>query len=431
MTRRPFAPLAVLGAGLVLCVVAGSCTETECATPDYTRAECRVVAENSFARLRTAEGVEVRFQALGPEGELPSDDRASWSAEGRVVERGPRVVARVAHPGAFALSLRNTTGEDVEVELDLDNIHPEAVVETNALVDELSREGLVRRMHVSVAARGVTWVRGGLPEDSVCAQAQRFVVLADVQENPTQFARIIERLQVEAGRAQEAGERLVAVIMPGDLTESASEEEFLAFTDLLEKAPVPFALMPGNHDVYDAHLPHYNNRFGPGNYAFDLCSVHVAVLDTGSGAIADSVLARLPTLLDKGDASHSWMAMHHPPHAATTAAGWNRENMAMMTLAEFAHQGGDLVLAGHAHMLRSLEFTAAGQPLQQIIAGTAGAWQGAGQPVYGYVRLRVDPDPEAPVEACFVEVPPPGGLPHVETADTGIPACPASDPSTK
>lgn len=408
-----------------------ACTETECATADYTRAECRVVAESSLARLRTAEGLEVRFQARGADGSLPQDDRASWSAEGLVRERGPVIVARVAHMGPFALSVRNTSAAALDVEVELANLHPAAVLDSHAQVTELGSAGLVRRLAVSVPAHAVTWVSGALPEPEICARPLRFAVLADVQTNPTQFVRIIERLQVEAAFAAEADELFAGVIMPGDLTESSSEEEFLAFVDLLEQAPVPFAMTPGNHDVYASHLPHFNHHFGPGNYAFDLCSVHVAVLDTGSGAIADSVLARLPELFDPGDAEHLWAAMHHPPHAAHTAAGWNREDLALMTLGEFAHQGGDLVLAGHAHMLRALEFSAAGRELSELIVGTAGAWQGAGQPIYGFVRLTVDPDDPDAVERCFVEVPPPGGLPLADTASTGIPSCPPDDPTSK
>jgi hypothetical protein len=392
-----------------------SCTETECATPDFTRAECRVVAESGFARLRSSGGVEIRFQ--DPDA---SDDEASWSTEGIVVERGEQIAARVAHMGDFALSLRNTTASARELELELRNLHPKATIEPDPAIVELTQSGAKRLLRISLAPKQVVWIRGGLGLAGACTPRFRLAVLADVQTNPTQFARIIERIQHEASDAEAAGELLAGVVMPGDLTESSTEDEFRIFADLLETASVPFALTAGNHDIYDSTLPYYNQNFGPGNYAFTICDARIAMLDSGSGSIADSVLGRLPELFDPRGAEYLLAAMHHPPYAELTSAGWSREDMAMMTLGEFAHQGGDLILAGHAHMLREFtEVPVAGETVREIIAGTAGAWQGAGQPIYGYVRLSFE---AGEIDACFVEVPPPGGLPH-ENTPTTIPQC--------
>lgn len=398
-----------------------NCTETECATPDYTRAECRVLAENGFARLLSSNGVELRFQAPGS-----TDATASWSAEGIVVERGSKITARVAHMGEFALSLRNRANEPRTIELELSNIHPRATLEPSPQIIEqpieqpAPRVGTRRHLSVTIPARGVTWVRGGLDNASACTPTFRLAVLADVQTNPTQFSLIIDRIQKEASLAEHAGELLAGVLIAGDLTESSSEDEFRIFGELLETASVPFALTAGNHDVYESHLPFYNQNFGPGNYAFNVCGARIAMLDTGSGAIADSVLGRLPELFDPHGAEYLLTAMHHPPYAELTAAGWSSEDLAMITLGEFAHQGGDLVIAGHAHMLRDFaQVHVAGATLREIIAGTAGAWQGGGQPIYGYVRLTFA---GGEIDACFVEVPPPGGLAHTNTTTT-IPQC--------
>ncbi|KIG12417.1 Metallophosphoesterase [Enhygromyxa salina] len=407
--------IAALALGLTTSLT--GCTETECATPDYTRAECRVVAENSFARLKSSSGVELRFQ--DPDATDPS---ASYAAEGIIVERGSAVHARVAHMGEFALSLRNTGNQARTLELELSNVHPLATLVASPQIIEQPVVGAetTRQLLVTVPARGHTWVRGGLTQANACPPVFRLAVLADIQTNPTQFALIIERIQKEANLAEAAGELLAGVLVAGDLTESSSEDEFRVFQDLLDTAAVPFALTPGNHDVYESHLPFYNQNFGPGNYAFDVCGAHIAMLDTGSGAIAESVLGRLPELFDPGDSEHSLAVMHHPPYAGLTGGGWSREDLAMITLGEFAHQGGDLVIAGHAHMLREFtDISVAGGTVREIIAGTAGAWQGAGQPIYGYVRLTFE---AGEIDACFVEVPPPGALPHVNTPTT-IPVC--------
>ena len=404
---------------LSLALASASCTETECATPDYTRAECRVLAENGFGRLRTSTGVEIRFQ--DPDA---SDALAGWTADGLVVERGPSVRARVAHMGAFALSLDNRGPEPTTVVLELDNVHPRARVDLDDVEVAHAGGGSKRQLTIALASGEQRWLRGSLERADACTERVRLAVMADVQTNPTQFARIVDRVQLEAQLAQAEGELLLGVVMAGDLTESSAEDEFRIFADLLETVSVPFAVTAGNHDVYESHLPFYNQNFGPGNYAFSACGVHVAMLDSGEGAIADSVVGRLPTLLDRGDADWSLMAMHHPPYAELTSAGWSREDLAMITLGEFALQGGDMVLAGHAHMLREYEVPVPGGSVREIIAGTAGAWQGSGQPIYGYVRLTFEAGSDA-IETCFVEVPPPGGPMHTNTTEMGIPVCDA------
>lgn len=410
----------VLALSAALLPVLG-CTEAECATPDYSRAECRVLAENDLARLRSSSAVEIRFQ--DPEA---TEAGAGWSAQGLVRERGEVVAARVAHMGRFAMSFEPAPAVQgtVELTLELRNVHPQAELRlgpAGALAPVDGRlSGTKRRLELSIPAGETWWLRGELD----CDRPYRILALADVQTNPTQFSRILDHIQqVELPEAEAAGELLTGVIMAGDLTEASREDEFRVFADLLEPAPVPFALAPGNHDIYESRLPYYNQNFGPGNYAFDLCTTHVAMLDSGSGAIADSVLGRLPQLFAKGDAQHSIAAMHHPPYAHLTSAGWSREDLAMITLGEFAQQGGDLILAGHAHLLTSFdEVPIAGGRVREIIAGTAGAWQGAGPPIYGYVRLSIEGEQ---LEACFVEVPPPGA-PETDGGDLPLAACSGS-----
>lgn len=416
---------ALLGAGLLLTVGAlglttlEGCTEVECATPDYTRAECRVLAENEVARLRSSEGVEVRFQTDAA-GE--AQDHTSWTPEGVLREVGEVVEARAAHMGAYALSLRpDQASEAALVELRLANVHPRArvrTVEPGGVETEWPGQGTTRAIPVPVTPGQTTWVRVDL-DCSSYANGYRVAVLGDVQTNPTQFARILERMQDEAVYAEQAGQLFVGALMPGDLTEEAKEDEFKAFLEALEPASFPVAVVPGNHDVYEGYQPHYNLAFGPGNYAFDVCDTHVAMLDTGSGSLAPSVIGRLPQLFAKGDQTHSFAVMHHPPYAELSSAGWSDEAMAMVMLGEFAHQKGDAVLAGHAHMLDEFELDIAGREIEEIIAGTAGAAQGAGHPLYGYVRLTFT---DAGIERCFIEVPTPGAIP-VQNTTSDMPIC--------
>lgn len=404
-------PFALVTGALVLCGLSG-CTETECATPDYRRAECRVVAEHNVSRFRSPDGIELRFQ--DPSATI-ADQR--WAPQGVIRAQDDKIKARVAHMGAFALSLHNHRTVPTTLSLELSNVHPQAALTLDGTPVSAQPVGNHRSLSLSIEAGATRWLRGSL--ELACPKRRRIVVLSDIQTNPIQFGKIIERIQVEAQNAQAAGELLLGAILPGDLTESSTEAEFRVFRELLNKSSVPFALTAGNHDVYSANFPFYNENFGPGNYAFSTCGVHVAMLDSGDGTLAPSVIGRLPELFARGANHWSLMAVHHPPHPGRLAAGWSDEKMAAITLSEFALQGGDLVLAGHAHALREFDLKMPHRTMREIISGTAGAWQGAGQPRYGFVRLTFE-EGKSEIETCFVEVPVAGGP---ESSSTEIPAC--------
>jgi len=395
---------------LLLCASQSACSEAECATPDYTRAECRVLSENLFARTRSSHRVEVRFQ------HPDATNDSAWEALGVVRERGSLIEARVASLGSFALTLRGPTEDPAPaVDVRLTNVHPDAILRVGPLGKEVivnaPPDRTERNLRVEVPPGEVIFIRGELP----CPEVFRLIALADMQTNPTEFERIVERIQQELVDARAAGELLAGAVMSGDLTESSTEIEFAQFSAKLDPSSVPFALTAGNHDIYDSMLPYYNQNFGPGNYAFNVCRARIAMLDSGSGTIANSVMGRLPELFQAAGADFQITAMHHPPYAHLTSAGWTSEEDAMTMLGEFAFQGGDLVLAGHAHLLREYrDIPVGGASIREVIAGTAGASQGAGQPIYGYVRLRFTDE----IDACFVEVPPPGALP---TKDEELP----------
>lgn len=381
----------------VLVLGAHGCVQPECTTAAYREAECRVIAENELARLLTADGLEVRFQ---PE----VGDAESWIAAGLLREDDTGVVrARVAGAGGFALSFAPTDAVPPQLELELANVDPSTIVTVGPTGTELEVPAVgastLRRTTITFDGSETVWVRGSRP----CPPRFRIVVTADIQTNPWQFSRIVDRLVVEAADAAAAGEPIVAILIAGDLSEASRDDELETVAEMLDRLPFPAAVTAGNHDIYRPMHPQYNRNFGPGNHAFDVCDVHVAMLDTGSGAIAPSVLARLPELLERGDARHSLAVMHHPPYAGLTGAGWSREDFAQLALVEFAAAGVDLVLAGHAHALHDFPEIRVGETeLRQIIVGTGGAYQGLGVPRYGYLRVVFDGERMQP---CFVEVP--------------------------
>jgi predicted phosphodiesterase len=378
-----------------------ACAVPECTHPYYSFAECRVVAENELARLQTPSSIEVRFQ--DPRATTP----ITWDARGLVRFEDGTVHARVAGPGRFAISLEADVDAPGMVQVELDNIDPGADVwidrdgvETPVLppVDQTLR----REVEVSLEPGEPVFVRGRLG----CPDRYRLAFVSDIQTNPAQFERILEDLERERDEAAAQGEPLVALVIPGDLTEASRDDEFETIAGILANAPVPVVVTPGNHDIYRPQRPHFTRHFGPGNHVVEVCDLRLVMLDTGSGAIARSVEARLPELFERGDAEHLIVAMHHPPHPGLTGAGWSREDRAQRLLAEAAIADVDLLVAGHAHALRDFPSISIGDvTLRQVIVGTGGAYQGIGEPRLGYLRVVVG---GSRLETCFVEVAPPG-----------------------
>ena len=382
-------------------LAADACAVPECTNPDYADPECRVVAENEFARLRTPSSIEVRFQ--DPRAVTP----ITWDARGRLELEAGIVHARVAGAGQFAISLEADEDAPELITLELDNIDPSADVwvdrdgvETPVLTP--ADRTLRRSVELALTPGEPVFIRGRRG----CPERYRVAFVSDIQTNPTQFERILEQLETEREEGEILGQPLVALVIAGDLTESSRDDEFDLVESLLRNSPVPVVVTPGNHDIYRPRRPHFNRRFGPGNHVVEICDLRLVMLDTGSGAIARSVEARLPELFDRGDARNLIVAMHHPPHAGLTGAGWSREDRAQRLLAEAAIADVDLIVAGHAHALRDFPAIAVGNTtLRQVIAGTGGAYQGVGEPRFGYLRVTMG---ASEPETCFVETPSPG-----------------------
>lgn len=399
---RPIATIIVGFASLAASLATTGCVVPECVTLDYGRAECRVLAENEHARLQTSTGVEARFLAAG------SRDADTWDATGLLLARSDGSIdARVAGLGAFTLALsRGEDGPDA-ITVHLANVDSGASVTVGPAgepVGTASPESgqTTRTLDVSLTSDQPVFVDATLD----CPPRYRIAVVSDIQTNPDQFRRITEVMREEWRTSTDAGEPLVGLVIPGDVTEASRDEEFQIVAEILSGLPFAVAVTPGNHDIFRPNRPHFTRNFGPGNHAFTVCRTHVALVDSGSGHIARSVEARLPELFDAGGADFSLVGLHHPPYAGWTGAGWSLEDQAAHLLAEAALADVDVVLAGHSHQLADFpDVPVAGVDVREIISGTGGASQGIGEPQYGYVRLTFD---GGEVDACFVEVPPPG-----------------------
>ena len=106
--RRALAIVALLGALPMAGSALSGCVQAHCTNARYDEAECRVIAENEYARLRSSRGVEIRFQ------KPDASEAGTWDARGLLAELSDGTVeARVAGPGRFALSVR--APDDVDV----------------------------------------------------------------------------------------------------------------------------------------------------------------------------------------------------------------------------------------------------------------------------------------------------------------------------
>ncbi|MEZ4318831.1 MAG: metallophosphoesterase [Myxococcota bacterium] len=382
---------------MIALVALWSCLRPECTPADFREAECRVQAENEVARMRTSDGVELRFQ------DPDSDATDSWVAKGMFrVEDDGTVTARVADLGAFRMSVHRGPSDAASLSMVVRNVHPAVP----PLVGEVDRLGLARHLELPLDAE-VVEIAGALPAD-FCTRGFSLAAVGDIQTNPVQFQRIVDALHDEAAAAEAAGKPLAGLVLLGDLAESSTRVEMEAVDRMLRNSPVPTAVVPGNHDIYDVHDALFNETYGPGNHAFDVCSAHLALFDTGSGGVANSVMGRLPELLDS-DAPFLLTGTHHPPFAMQATVGWTREDQAQLLMAELAARDADLMLAGHAHR----RFERHDSPVPQIVVGTGGAIQYAVDPDFGYLRLRFDDT----LEACFVPVSAPGSLDPVKEGD--------------
>jgi len=377
-----------------------ACARPECTPPDYRNPECRVLAENLYAKWINSDGVEVRFQAA--EG----SQTRSWEATGRVTltEEGA-FYARVAGLGNFRLSVHREPDGPASAEVVVDNVHPEIL----PLLGEVERSGLRRTLALSLTEE-ITEIRGVLPDD-LCAGDYRIAALADIQTNPLQFARIVEDLH----HRDDGTTPLLGVLLLGDVAEYGSREEMADVMEIMAASPVPFAVTAGNHDVYAESDAVYNDVFGPGNHVFDVCDTHVVLVDTGNGYLAPSIRGRLDQLMET-DRRTLIAGMHHPPYPGRTSSGWTKEDHAQHLVAELSARGGDLLLAGHMHRRLQTDST----PVPQIIVGTAGATQYAVDPDYGYLRMTFG---GAKIDTCFVSVPAPGS-PGVTPPKRGPETCP-------
>jgi len=159
-------------------------------------------------------------------------------------------------------------------------------------------------------------------------------------------------------------EQPALILHTGDITHLSKAEEFDLAQQLLGRLRVSeLHTVPGEHDVADATVTEYFNRFGKasagrGYYSFDHAGVHFVALvnvlqakDGGSGYLGDEQLAWVKADL-KGRSSSTPIVVfaHMPLWDIYQPWGWRTSDSEAL-LGELRRFGSVSVLNGHIHQI--------------------------------------------------------------------------------
>jgi 3',5'-cyclic-AMP phosphodiesterase len=151
------------------------------------------------------------------------------------------------------------------------------------------------------------------------------------------------------------------VLVSGDLTEHAADDEYERVIELLAPLEAPMFVLPGNHDARAALRRHFDVPGAddePIQYAADLGPLRLVVIDTtrpgeDAGALDEQRLDWLDAELAAEPDVPAVIAMHHPP-IVTGIEPWDEIGLP----ADDCHALGDVVkrhaqvrriVSGHMH----------------------------------------------------------------------------------
>jgi 3',5'-cyclic AMP phosphodiesterase CpdA len=204
------------------------------------------------------------------------------------------------------------------------------------------------------------------------------------------------------------------LLVTGDLVDFGRPEEYATLKALLAPLPMPYYLIPGNHDergaLRDAFPEHgYLRQWEPFvQYAIDDWPVRIVALDTvipgkSGGELCSERLAWLDATLAAAPGSPTVVIMHHPPfetgigHMDDIGLDGSKALAAVIG----RHPNVERVLCGHIH-----------RPIQMRFAGTIASV--CPSPAH---QVALDLAPDAP--SRFVMEPPAYQI-HQWSAETGV-----------
>ena len=167
-----------------------------------------------------------------------------------------------------------------------------------------------------------------------------------------------------------------AVLVSGDLADTATDAEYEQVRELLAPLEVELYVLPGNHDDRSALRRHFGlpgAGDSPVQYSVDLGPLRLVVLDTtrpgeDPGSLDAERLAWLDAELSAAREQPTLLAMHHPP-LLTGIPAWDElglpaaDRRALAEVVERHPQVRRLV-AGHVH--RAITAELAGRPVMTV-----------------------------------------------------------------
>lgn len=160
------------------------------------------------------------------------------------------------------------------------------------------------------------------------------------------------------------------VIISGDLTQRAKTREYIEAGVFLDELPVPYLIVPGNHDVSATRIP--ERFFYPWRKWRDVLPVRLEAnlifkqtvfvgintvklfdlsLDWSRGRISASQLKNIQANFSRYDPAHlRILVAHHPFWLPKRFAKRNVVYGRDKALKQFSQLGPDLILSGHIHV---------------------------------------------------------------------------------
>jgi 3',5'-cyclic AMP phosphodiesterase CpdA len=173
-----------------------------------------------------------------------------------------------------------------------------------------------------------------------------------------------ERLAAVIAATSHLGVTPDAVLVTGDLANTAADDEYARARELLAGLRAPLHVLPGNHDDAGALRAHFGAACEP---VAEVGALRLLMLDTtvpgaDGGALADPQLGRLQGHLAEQPHRPTVLAMHHPP-IVTGIGVWDAIGLPDADRHALAavlrdHPQVLRILAGHLHRTMSVRLGA-------------------------------------------------------------------------
>ncbi len=188
------------------------------------------------------------------------------------------------------------------------------------------------------------------------------------------------------------------VAISGDLTQRARPHQLRAARAFLDRLPVPYLVVPGNHDVplYDlverlgSPLGRYHRFIGEplmplhADQEMAVIGVNTAHgLTIKGGRITREMAEAVRARLDAVDVEWKLVVAHHPFALPADGDEADRVRGAAAAIAIFEQAGVDMVLTGHLHVSFSSDpaaFRSEDHAVIQVHAGTCMSQRRRGEP---------------------------------------------------